>query len=217
MHKYFIILLLLIGTVLAKAHQPDLSSTMLIEQGKNQWLLQVRAALTAFEYEIESNYGKDAYSTPEEFRDLVIDHVKKHVSVEFNQLAAVAIQNAYVKLGHETNVVFELTDVPKLINSVRVKNNCFEDINRNQSALIILKEGMAQDQFVLDQSNDHTTTLQVAHSKFVKVTNATMLSDAKYMYYMVFVLITSIIFASVLLVFKKEIHKNLARIKVLNR
>ena len=48
--KYSIIILIWATCFCNKlqAHQPELSTTMLIEQPEGQWLLQVRSALTAF-------------------------------------------------------------------------------------------------------------------------------------------------------------------------
>jgi len=51
--RFLITLGLLLISWGAKAHQADLSSTLLVEQGENAWILQIRASLTAFEYEIE--------------------------------------------------------------------------------------------------------------------------------------------------------------------
>ena len=57
------------------AHQPDQSSTMLVEKGEGVWILQVRAALTAFEYEVHHTFGTESYKTPEEFNELVLTHL----------------------------------------------------------------------------------------------------------------------------------------------
>ena len=149
-----------------QAHQPDLSSTMLVSQGENKWVLQVRAALTAFEYEIENHYGKGSYTSPEEFQGLAIKHLQGNISILFNDINAVKLKNGLVKLGHETSVTFEVDGAPESLQSLVVKNSSFSNLSRNQSALIVLKEGFSNDQFTLNNNNDHTVELQVKDAKF---------------------------------------------------
>ena len=73
-----------------------------------------------------------------------------------------------VKLGHETKVVYEVHGIPSDISSVWVENKVFKDIPRNQSALILLKEGFRKEHFVLNNANDHTLALQVQGNAFVE-------------------------------------------------
>lgn len=159
-----------------EAHQPELSSTMLIEQADGQWLLQVRSALTAFQYEIKTNYPNRIYKTPEEFQNLVLEHLKKNISVYFNgnEANSIVIKNGYVKLGHETNVLFEITGIPSDIKSLSAKNSTFSEISRNKSALIIAKDGFQKEQFVLDNENQHTVELLVKNDQFELVKRSTI-------------------------------------------
>ena len=135
MHKIFGLISILFISWSAQAHQPDVSSTMLIDQGENKWVLQVRAAMTAFEYEVEQHFGKDAFATPEEFRDLVIKHVQENMFIKFNNMDEVVLKNGNVKLGHETSVVFEIEGTPETVNNLTVKNSSFSKIYHNQSGL----------------------------------------------------------------------------------
>ena len=153
-----------------KAHQTDLSSTILVEQNDNTWLIQIRAALTAFEYEIHQHYGEGVYATPEEFEELVIRHVQENISIRFNETNALVLQKGLVKLGHETSVTFEVAGTPESIQSLIVKNSSFSDISRNQSALIVLKKSFSKDQFILNDSNEHAVKLKVSNAKFELVT-----------------------------------------------
>lgn len=168
--KIFFLLTTLLFAQSTEAHQPDLSSTMLVEQDDNNWILQIRAALTAFEYETEQRYGKDAFATPEEFRNLVLEYVQANIKVLFNETNLVVLKNGKVKLGHETSITFEITNVPADIQYLTMENSTFNHISRNQSALIILKKGFAKDQFVLNNKNEHKVELQVKNAKFELVT-----------------------------------------------
>ena len=164
--------LLSLGIETAHAHQPDVSSTVLAESGDNQWVLQVRAALTAFEYEIHHHFGADSYKTPEAFQELTLNYVKDNISILFDGANVAKLKNGVVKLGHETNVVFEVEGIPQNFSNVEFKNSSFKDISRNQSALIILKKGFSKEQFILNNKNRHTVSLAVQDSKFIAVSNS---------------------------------------------
>lgn len=166
MWRGVIILCCLLFSFTVKAHQPDISTTMLIEKEHNQWLLQINGALTGFQYAIKNHYGDSAYATPEAFQDLVLNHVKEHLSIIFNNKEEVSFANGFVRLGHETNVVLEVKGVPNTIESIQVKNSSFKNIYHNQSALVILKKGIEQQQFVLNNDNKHQVDVIIKENKF---------------------------------------------------
>lgn len=173
MSKWIITLSFLLTYGIAEAHQPDLSSTLLVEQGENKWVLQIRAALTAFEYEIHQHYGKESYTTPEEFQDLVLRYVQDNITMLCNQTNYTELKNGLVQLGHETNVVFEVKGIPETLEKIEFKNSSFKDISRNQSALIILKKDFAKQQVFLNNKNQHSVKLKVKGSEFVTLTKET--------------------------------------------
>ena len=150
-----------------QAHQPDLSSTMLIEREDNTWILQVRAAMTAFEYEVAVQFPERTFEDVDEFKEMLIEHVKANISVRFNEEPEMVLESAFVKLGHESNVLFELKGVPEDFNSLFVQNSSFKDISRNQSGLVVFKEGFAKKQFVLNNANGHSAELKVKENSFV--------------------------------------------------
>lgn len=153
------------------AHSPDLSSTLLVQQDDQSWLLQVRAALTAFEYVVEDHYGKDAYASPGEFRQLVISHLRENLSVQFDDRGYANLGEGRVVLGHETNVTFALTGMPANARSLSITNTGFSTLSRSQSVLMVLKEGFARQQFMLDGENGHTARLAAGEGSFILRTN----------------------------------------------
>ncbi len=149
-------------------HNPEHSSTMLIEQEDGTWVLQVRSALTAFEHEVHTNYGKDCYKTPKEFNAYVIQHLTKNISITTNEKNAVTLQNGKVQLGHETVAVFDVVGMPKEVAKISLTNTGFKDIHANQSALVILKKGFTKQQFILSNQNGYTVQLKAEQNKFVQ-------------------------------------------------
>lgn len=174
------ILALLFGFIAhsVTAHQADISSTVLAEQEEGHWVLQIRTSLTAFEYEIENNFGKSSYATPEEFQELVLKHIKENISINIDQESEVFLENGRVALGHETNVVFEVSGMPLEFDKLEFANSSFKNINRNQSALIVLKKGLKQSQFVLNNKNEHSVQLKVKDNQFVEVTSEAAVMQA---------------------------------------
>lgn len=163
--RFFSLFIACIFSSSAMAHSPSVSSTLLVEEMPGQWVLQIRSALTAFEYEVEHVFGTSAYATPDEFMDLVIEHVASNILIEVND-SNVNLVNGSVNLGHETSVTFNVEGMPDDLSIIQVTNQSFKDIHRNQSALIILKKDTNKDQYKLENDNDHTVILKLHNGQF---------------------------------------------------
>lgn len=129
------------------AHQPDLSSLMIYEQNGKSILL-IKSSLTAFEQEIVYLYGKDSYKTPQEFQQLVTKHFQKNCLITIND-ETIQFVSPQVILGHETTVVAELSNRPKTIKSVYLKNTMFKDMPNNICEVILTLNNLSQKQFIL--------------------------------------------------------------------
>lgn len=168
MKRWIASLVLIVWGSLAQAHQPAISSVILAEKSDQSWILQVRSPLTSFEYVIKQNYGENAFATADEFKELVINYLKENIAIQFNGNEGLLLQKGAVQLGHETNVFFQVADVPETINSLSVSNSSFKAINRNQSIFMILGDGFNKEQFVLNNDNEHSAMLKVEGNQFVQ-------------------------------------------------
>lgn len=157
-------------SMVSYSHNPDVSTTMLVQKENNTWVLQISASLTAFQQEIQTHFAETPYKTPEEFQKMVLQHIKNNLEIRFNEGNFVSLGQGMVKLGHETKVVFKAFGIPSDIQAVRIKNTAFKDIHKSQSALFLFKEGFTKDQFVLNSINDYTLALEVNGDKFVETT-----------------------------------------------
>lgn len=162
----FVLLILTFSSWTLIAHSPDVSTTMLVQQKDGTWILQIKSALTAFEREINYRCGKDAYGSPEGFRVLVIEHLKENLSVVFNDEKNAQLTRGLVNLGHETNVMFKVLDVPDNFSSVTIKNSSFKNIYYSQSALMVFKDGFEKNQFILNRKNNYSAALKVNKNNF---------------------------------------------------
>lgn len=167
MTRVIITLGLLCASLTAFAHQPSISSTILAEQEEGKWVVQIRAALTAFEYEVAARYGESAFATPEEFRKLVVEYLQKEIILRFNDGTIMLLKDGIVNLGHETTATFQLAGTPGEVTSLTIRNAAFSNISHNQSALYVVKEGFSKNRFLLSDANAHTAKLQAADNEFV--------------------------------------------------
>ena len=180
MKKYILVLVAGLFSMASFAHNPEVSTTMLVEKENNVWVLQLSASLTAFQQEIKTHYAETPYKTSKEFQQMVLDHVKKNLHITFNNGDDVTFSMGIVKLGHETKVVFEVFGTPSDIKSALITNTVFEDIHRSQGALVLLKGGFQKKQFILNKTNDYTIALQADNNQFTQVVEqkASLMSSA---------------------------------------
>jgi hypothetical protein len=149
---------------MANGHSPDLSSLMIYEQN-GKFLLLIKSSLTAFEGEIDYQYGKNAYKTKEEFIQLVIEHFRKNSLVIINNDTSRFV-NLQVQLGHETTLFAELTGKPKNGKSFFIQNTMFKDMPNNQTELIVATQALPQKQYILYNGNNHEIKLRVENGKW---------------------------------------------------
>lgn len=190
---------------LAIAHQPDISSTMLADKGDGEWVMQIRAALTAFEYEIKNSNQDYEYETPEEFENLIAKLVEEKLILSINN-KHIQLNDAIVTLGHETSIVYTIPDLEEGISEVEITQKTFENIHKNRSALVIMKKGTKPQQFMLDVGNNNSAKLSYQDDQFVNLNPSTGLqtnSKMKWWYILALALISLLI----IFFFKKKISK----------
>lgn len=141
-------------SIVSYAHQPDLSTLVFSQSSDGKYILQLNSALTAFEGEIDYLYTKTAYKTPEEFKKLVINHFEKNIVFVINDHDTLTFSNPLVILGHETELIVEVSGIPKTISSIYLKSTIFRDMPRNQSVVIMLKTGFPDQKYILNNENN---------------------------------------------------------------
>lgn len=198
MIRYITILSFFLFSNLINAHQVDLSTVVLVEKENNTWILQVRAPLTAFQQEIKIHYAKTPYKSPEEFKEMVLAHLRKNISLVFNGNQSLLLKKGFVKLGHETNVVFEVDTIPEEINDLVVKNTSFQSIYKSKSALVILKEGFSKKKFVINSDNNYSLELKTEGNQFIEKSinkNKTEVKlNAFFILFFVFVIVSIVLY-----------------------
>ena len=187
-------ILFLFASISIQAHQSDLSTVLIYQNEKGKCYLQIYSSLTAFKEEVEYKYGKNAYKTPEEFRALVTDHFKKNLLFICNDQDILKFGKPLVLLGHETKLVVEVFGFPKNISSIYFKNGMFMDTPHNQSSLMIVKKGLPNQLYVLNDENKQQIDLVFENGKWQPTTSILNLSMAPFLFWgSIIVLLFSII------------------------
>ncbi|MFZ1748920.1 MAG: hypothetical protein WAU01_01960 [Saprospiraceae bacterium] len=190
--KTIYLILLMLGFNAMYAHNPDISSLMIYEQNGKSILL-IKSSLTAFEGEVDFNFGKGAFKTPEEFNQLIIQHFQKNCFVVANG-DTLRFSNPQVQLGHETNLFAELESVPKSIHTLHVKCALFKDMHHNQCELILTINGLPQKQYILNNDNHQEVRLKAENNKWVVFeTSKPFYSNSIFLIGAAFLLLASII------------------------
>ncbi len=156
----FLILCLLFTANASMAHQPDLSTTMLFQRPDGNWMLQITSSLSAFQEAIKVRFPDKTYSDAQEFQKLVLAHLRENLFFCVNNDDTLQLGNAFVKMGHETSVVFEVSAVPEQISTLEAQNCSFRYIHGNQSVLILNKEGLSMKHILLNNDNAHRAHLR---------------------------------------------------------
>jgi hypothetical protein len=163
--KSFTLIFLLLCVNVVHAHQSDVSNIVIYEQN-GKYLFSMRSSLTAFAGQIDYHYKKEAYKTPEEFMQLVVNYFDKNCTVIINN-DTIRLINPRVILGHETTIVAEMGNTPQEIKSFYLKNTFFRDIPSNQCELILTMIGLPQKQFVLNNENNQEVNLSVKSGNWI--------------------------------------------------
>ncbi len=152
-----------------KAHQPDISSFSIIEQAEGEWIINLNASITAFQYEIEFREGKNSYSSIEEFQQLLLKHIEENLDIRINGTVEPSLSDGKVLVGHATTVVFKLNGAPTNMEEVFLKNSSFQNINSSSFIFIIQKMELDEKRFIVSRTEDYQINVTI-HDKEIAST-----------------------------------------------
>ena len=181
--KIIIGILFLFNSFSLLAHQSDLSTVLISQDQNGKCYLQIISSLTAFEGEIDYKYSITAYKTPEEFRALVIEHFKKNVLFICNEKDTLKFGKPLVILGHETKLVVEIFGIPENSKSMYFKNTMFMNTPHNQSSLMIVKKGLPNQLYVLNNENKQQINLVLENGKWKSTAENSNLSMSPFLFW----------------------------------
>jgi len=163
--KILSLVILLFYVQIVQAHEAELSSCMIYEQN-GKTILLIRCSITAFEGEIDLRHHKDAYKTPDEFNQLLVNDFTKHCFVIING-DTIKLINPFINLGHETTLFAELANVPKKINQLYIRNTLFKDFRNGKCEFILTLKDLPHLQYILSNENQLEVNLKLENDKWV--------------------------------------------------
>lgn len=169
--RSFLFLIFLLGIMNSAvfAHSPTTSSTLLTQDSVG-WTLQIRASLTAFEYEVHTRYGRESYKTPEEFKNLMTDILAKELRLLFDD-SLIKVGEPQIRLGHETVMVYKFEGRDNL-NTLEIANSAFKNIYNSKNSLFIIKQGLQKNKFTLNKHNQFQVQLKLEGNQLINTSQS---------------------------------------------
>ncbi|MDI1323255.1 MAG: hypothetical protein PSV36_10930 [Algoriphagus sp.] len=155
MSRFLLIALLFFSPGMLMAHTPLISSIRIfLEDGV--WKLNLSSALTAFQFELQEKYPELVLSemSEDQILSLMISHTKNTVSLEVNG-EAILLQNGMVHPGHQTDLLFDLKEMPENMEEISLTMKSFESITQHSSLLILPDQKNGQN-FVINQEKGNS-------------------------------------------------------------
>lgn len=155
MSRFLLIALLFFSPGMLMAHTPLISSIRIfLEDGV--WKLNLSSALTAFQFELQEKYPELVLSemSEDQILSLMISHTKNTISLEVNG-EAILLQNGMVHPGHQTDLLFDLKEMPENMEEISLTMKSFESITQH-SSLLILPDQMNGQNFVINQEKGNS-------------------------------------------------------------
>lgn len=176
----------LLCSATAWSHQPDLASIIISKTADGKTILQINSSLTAFQTEINYHYGKAAYSSPEAFRKLVMQHFAKTFSIVANENDSLQFINPLVVLGHETKYVTEIKGLPLSLTSLQINTTFFKEIHNNQAVVALLfADFPAHKNYEINRDTFYQLELAYVDNQWQIVKP---MDTQKYLYYSIYIL-----------------------------
>ncbi|WP_405400809.1 hypothetical protein [Maribacter sp. Asnod2-G09] len=186
--KFLLFSFLWVSTT-ALAHSPDFSSIIISKTENGQIVLQITSSLTAFQQEVNYVNGEGAYTSPEEFQDLVLQLFKSRFSLILNNNDTIKFKNLKVLLGHETKIITEITGITTEITSIHLKNKMFKDLHNSQTVVIFLLDGFPKEKFTLQRDNKHELSIILEDEDWIVPTAKSDHTSLKYLPYLITLII----------------------------
>ncbi len=204
--KILSLILLLLCANLVHAHEPELSSCMIYEQN-GKTILLIRSSVTAFEGEIDLRHNKNAYNTPEAFKQLVVNDFYKNCFVIING-DTIKLINPFINLGHETSLFAELANVPKEINQLYVRNTLFKDFRNGKCEFVLTLKDLPHLQYILSNENQLEVNLKLENDQWVvKPIDTAFYISSKFKFWSLFISSAILIGLCILLIKKRSSSK----------
>lgn len=186
MKKISIILLICLHSMSIFAHNAQISTIALVQSKDNKWHLILSASLSAFQYEIKNSnptINLDSLNA-EKFQRIILEHLRQKIDIKANGHHA-ALKNARVILGHQTDVNFEVTDMPENLQTIDFQQLGFSTLRDHYCVLKIITKNGNENSFMLQKDNNYSVSLVAENNILVEKVNQ---SESNFLIYLLVLL-----------------------------
>lgn len=170
MKKISVFLLLSLYSIVLFAHNAQISTMVLVQSNDNKWHLILSTSLTAFQYELKNSNPKLNLENinAEQFQEIILKHLREKIQVEANN-KNIPLKNARVILGHQTDINFELSNMPQNIEKLNIQNLGFSTLRDHYCVLKILRKNGMENNIMLQKDNKFMVSLEAKNDSLVEV------------------------------------------------
>lgn len=186
MKKLSIILLICLHSMSIFAHNAQISTIALVQSKDSKWHLILSASLTAFQYEIKNSnpsINLDSLNA-EKFQLVILEHLRQKIDIEANGHQA-TLKNARVILGHQTDINFEVIDMPENLQTIDFQQLGFSTLRDHYCVLKIITKNGNESSFMLQKDNNYSVSLVAENNVLVEKVNQ---SESNFLIYLLAVL-----------------------------
>ncbi|WP_020599805.1 hypothetical protein [Spirosoma panaciterrae] len=166
----FFILFIVVSSSL-QAHNPQISTIIFVQNKNKQWNLLVGASLAAFQNALQ-NKGVYKPSEPiqaQAFQQLIEDQLRENIQIRANGDQAVALKKGLFILNHQTDVRFDLPEMPSHLQTLTISQRCFASLKNHYCLLKIYPDGGKARSFILQDSNQFTIALTLKDNTLIDI------------------------------------------------
>ncbi len=186
MKKISIILLICLHSVGIFAHNAQISTIALVQSKDSKWHLILSASLSAFQYEIKNSnptINLDSLNA-EKFQRIILEHLRQKIDIEANGRQA-TLKNARVILGHQTDINFEVTNMPENLQTIDFQQLGFSTLRDHYCVLKIIAKNGNENSFMLQKDNNYSVSLVAENNILVEKINQ---NESNFLIYLLVVL-----------------------------
>jgi len=163
MKKILLIISFLVINLSLKAHNAQISTLSIIQNGDKKWSLIVSSGLSAFEFELRNKFPTLDLNKLKlnDFQKLFLANIKENISIKANGGNSIELINGSIKIGHETDAKFDLSGMPDDLEAFSMTNHSFSTLTDHHCVMnIITKNGISQN-FVLEKNNNFELSIDL--------------------------------------------------------
>lgn len=171
MKKSAFTLLLVFFALELMAHNPQVSNISLRQDaGTKKYNLLISVPLLTCQNELSYSYPSiqiDSLSK-NQFQELLLNHFKKNIQFIANDNDTLFISNGMLSIGHETQLIFELSGLPPVVHSMHLKYAALSSQYDHFAVMQISLADKTTGKFVFNNDNKFELSLINKNSKLVE-------------------------------------------------